>query len=845
MRKIIKLTPLIILLLTVFSSLNALAQDKKKKPEVAKRESVRHKMHSRDSLLRLLNKSDTSISSLLQRIAQYTTTFNQINNNLAEGVDTAEISQGFPPVLRRINKIDSLINTHKSSTLRYLFVLRDNLDHLQDDMEGWQSDLEDASTKLIQNQKELIKFAKDTSLKIIPADSLIRETFFAHRKVVRQLFQKTDSVNRASLLKVNLLQDKIAVAYTKVLDETDQIDSKIKKFAIRAINGESDFIWNTGLQNDDFKPALNSTIRLNKILFNYFIKSETYTHYISIVFLILVFVWIIYVRRKTRRHHENAETVLDEANYINKHFITGSLLVAVAIIPYFYGHPPVIFLETLFLLSIVLTLFLVKKNYERCCFTFLHRLFWITIIYGMSNLFIQISNVDRYVVLLLSIASLITAYSFYKEIKKSPDDHIPNAKLGVKIFIALQFLSLLLNITGRFSLSKIIGVTAAFNLWFLVILFFVVQIISQGLFLQFQGKKEGNSILNYIDYTIVQKKLRQVLIVMASLLWLFFLLQNLNIDDWAADNIGDLLSQSQSIGGASFTFGGFIIFIFVIWLSSIVSKVISYFYDVSALRVNDLSVAKKKNRTSTLLIRMAVFSLGFLLAVAASGFPLEKLTIIISAFGVGIGFGLQNIVNNLVSGLILAFEKPIQIGDVIEVDGVSGTMKEIGIRSSKVATGDGAEVIIPNGDLISHHVINWTLSNSNRQVGLVVNTAYGVDINKVKTLLKDLLVKRDDIMTTPGPSVFLNNVSESAVEFKLFFWAADISTVSELRSRVWADIFDAFRNQDIAIPSSKKDLYLHFPDGAPAAILDAKTDQEKNKLDKKEETNKSDQDQDQ
>jgi potassium efflux system protein len=89
------------------------------------------------------------------------------------------------------------------------------------------------------------------------------------------------------------------------------------------------------------------------------------------------------------------------------------------------------------------------------------------------------------------------------------------------------------------------------------------------------------------------------------------------------------------------------------------------------------------------------------------------LTIIISAFGIGIGFGLQNIVNNLVSGLILAFEKPIQIGDIIEVGNRSGTMKEIGVRSSKILTSDGSEVIIPNGDLFPQHVVNWTLSNNN------------------------------------------------------------------------------------------------------------------------------------
>jgi potassium-dependent mechanosensitive channel len=827
MSRIIKLFLLITLSIAIFSINYGFSQVKKKKPQTVKREAERRAMHSRDSLLRSFNKADTSVNSLLQRLVQYTTTFNQINNNLSEGLDTLEVSQQLPAVLKRINKIDSLTNTHKSSTLRYLFVLRDNLDRIQNNLDGWQSDLEDINTKLVQNQTEIIKFTKDTSLKFIPADSELRKVFLVQLKVVKTLWHKTDSVNRGSLLKVNLTQDKIAVAYTKILDETDQIDSKIKRFAMKAISGESDYIWNIDSQYNDFKSAFNSTIKLNKILFNFFIKSETIIHLAGLVFFSLIFSWIIYNRIKTFKNSENPQIVFEQANYIYKKPIISALLIGTAITPYFYSHPPVVFLESLFLISIIFSLILIKKDYPKE-FKFLFVLFWITLVYGISNLFIQISNVDRYVIFILSIASIILGLLFLQRIKKAPEGYHPNTGLILKIFIALQFLSLLFNITGRFSLAKITGITAAFNLWLLLILFFVIQIILQCLYLQFETKKNGNSIINWIDYKIVQKKFRSFLVIVAGLLWIFFLLQNLNIDDFASDYVTDLLNEPQTVGGASFTFGGFVIFIAVIWLSSIVSRIISYFYDVSAQRVTDLSVLKKKNRTSALIIRMGVFTIGFLLAVAASGFPLEKLTIIISAFGVGIGFGLQNIVNNLVSGLILAFEKPINIGDVIEVDGRSGTMKEIGIRSSKLLTGDGSEVIIPNGDLISHHVVNWTLSNNNRQVELRIITAYGVDINNVKNLLKNILSNRTDIMTTPSPSVFLNNVSENSVDFKVFFWAADISKTTELKSLILTDIYEAIKKEGIEMPSPQKDFYLHFPDGDPALNLN-KTENDKEK----------------
>jgi small-conductance mechanosensitive channel len=261
-----------------------------------------------------------------------------------------------------------------------------------------------------------------------------------------------------------------------------------------------------------------------------------------------------------------------------------------------------------------------------------------------------------------------------------------------------------------------------------------------------------------------------------------------------------------------------------------VSRIISYFYDVSGQRVTDLSVLKKKNRTSALIIRIGVFSLGFLLAVAASGFPLDKLTIIISAFGVGIGFGLQNIVNNLVSGLILAFEKPVNIGDVVEVAGHTGTMKEIGIRSSKIIAGDGSEVIIPNGDFISHQVVNWTMSNNSKQVDLRIITAYGVDLNKVKDLLKGMLVNRNDILSAPAPAVFINNVSEIAVEFKVLFWVVDVNSMGELRSKTLTDVYELLAKEGIQLPGTQKNIYVHFPEGVPLA--DSGPEKNKKKGDK-------------
>ena len=803
MNKTFKIVSLALSLLFAFYA-NSFAQTvaKKKKPKTLI-ESARKSMHSRDSLLQALNKSDTSINNLVQKLSQYTNTYNQINNGLSEGLDTADVSQQIPSVIKRVSRIKALANTKKSSTLRYLFVLRDNLDHLQDELEGWEGDLDDVNIKLVQNQHDILRFKSDSLIhNAMPSDSALREAFFDQRADLGRLWRKTDSANRGDLFKVNLLQNKIATIYTNVLDESDQIDSKIKRFALRAMSGEFDYVWKSNNQYNPLDSAINGTVQLNTIQVSYFFKSKTTVHIIALAFMIVIVGWILYNRLKTIKHLEHKEIIVDHTKFVYRNPLISAFLIVTTITPYFYNHPPVFILECAFIVTIILVLVLVRKYFPLSLFHFLFQLFFLTLIYSLSNLLVQITNADRYIILLLSIISIVSAVRFFIKSKKEPEGHLRYTHIVLVVFILLQLISLVLNITGRFSLAKIVGITAVFNLWLTMSLYFIIRIIIQVLFLQLHTKKAEASFISHVDYNTLQKKFRSVLVIFASLLWVFFLLQNLNIDDWVHDILLDILNQQRTIGGATFSYGGFVTFFIVIWLSSLLSKVISYFYDVSSHYSNDISALKKKNRASTLLIRIGVFSIGFLLAVAASGFPIDKLTIIFSAFGVGIGFGLQNITNNLVSGMILAFEKPIQIGDIIEVNNRTGTVKEIGIRSSKLSTGNGSEVIIPNGDLISQNVVNWTLSNTNRQVEILVSVAYGTDIEKVTKLLKDMLTNRNDIMTDPAPAVFLSDITDKAVNFKVFFWAADIADFFELRSRALGDIYESFIKEGIQLPKS-------------------------------------------
>jgi small-conductance mechanosensitive channel len=208
---------------------------------------------------------------------------------------------------------------------------------------------------------------------------------------------------------------------------------------------------------------------------------------------------------------------------------------------------------------------------------------------------------------------------------------------------------------------------------------------------------------------------------------------------------------------------------------------------------------------------LAVFTLGFFIAVAASGIPIDKITIILGALSVGIGFGLQTIVNNLVSGIILAFERPIQIGDTIQVGTVEGVVKDIGIRASKIKNWDGAEVIIPNGDLLANHLTNWTLSDKTRRVELTIGVAYDSDMDLVTELIQKQLAA-DEILNLPTPKVFLQTFGDNSVNFRVLFWVNDVDIWVLIRDQVMRGIFKSFKENGIEIPFPQRDLHIkNFP----------------------------------
>ncbi|MCC4241714.1 mechanosensitive ion channel family protein [Thalassospira povalilytica] len=213
--------------------------------------------------------------------------------------------------------------------------------------------------------------------------------------------------------------------------------------------------------------------------------------------------------------------------------------------------------------------------------------------------------------------------------------------------------------------------------------------------------------------------------------------------------------------------------------------------------------------------------LAVLLAISAAGMDLSNLAIIAGAISVGIGFGMQSIVNNFVSGLILLVERPIKVGDWIVVGADQGFVKDIRVRATEIETFDRSSVVIPNSELISNRVLNWTLKERSGRGIIKIGVSYGADVDKVREILLEMADKRREILSYPAPQVVFMDFGASSLDFELRYFLRDIGDVMAVASSIRFELVQRFRDEGIEIPFPQRDLNLRDIDKLTEAIRDA------------------------
>jgi small-conductance mechanosensitive channel len=296
---------------------------------------------------------------------------------------------------------------------------------------------------------------------------------------------------------------------------------------------------------------------------------------------------------------------------------------------------------------------------------------------------------------------------------------------------------------------------------------------------------------------LLRHRVRRLLQWTAAFLWLLVLLNQLLIREWFFGAIGSALTAELKVGSLSISPGDLIAFVLTVWASFLISRFVRFLLDEDVYPRVRLKRGLPYAISNT--VHYFILFAGFLVGIAALGFDMTKVTILVGAFSVGVGFGLQNIFNNFISGLILLFERPISIGDIIQIGDASGVVERIGIRASIIRTTNGSEVIVPNGQLISDRLTNWTLSNRQHGIELPVAVAQGTDPSRVREILEGTAAAHPLVAKDPPPQALVTTLGPNSITVEVRAWTDSSDQWMQVRSELAIAVNAALTAEKIAM----------------------------------------------
>ncbi len=372
------------------------------------------------------------------------------------------------------------------------------------------------------------------------------------------------------------------------------------------------------------------------------------------------------------------------------------------------------------------------------------------------------------------------------------------------VYFILIIIAILANLIGYVYLSRLIntGVVNSSLIWLLLVAAYRIIEGLSYLFLETGFALKSRIVLSrrkdiLSSITFIFKKV-------IFLLWIYYTLQILMLWDIVIEWVIDIWNWGFQTETIEITIGKIISFFLILFLSWGIANFIK-----TLLQVEILSRFKLSRGVPMAIASISNYTLvviGFFVALIFAGLDLTKISFIIGTLGVGIGFGLQNVVSNFISGLILIFERPIAIGDIIIVENIEGTVTSIGIRSSKILQYNGDEEIIPNATLISGRVTNRTLTNKQRRFIITIQTALDTDPDLVIDLLQKASKEVDGVLSYPEPKAYFQGIVEQSLKFSLYYWVGD--NILDVVSNTNLKVHQYLRENGVQIPIPRRIEYI-------------------------------------
>lgn len=641
-----------------------------------------------------------------------------------------------------------------------------------------------------------------------PTDSAVLAKYIQQIVVVAYEVTPIDSALKRASGNVQILLNQVNLQIFKLQTSLGEIEHYQRGMARNTFKREFDNIWEPAGYYRPFKQILSQAEAKGILTLVFYVEDNSG----KLIILALLFIGCyIYLRSLKNIYKEQGLLTNDfEGQLVLRYPLLSALVIIINLFQFIFFSPPFI-LNVIFWTVASISLTIMFKNFiTRYWMNVWLSMVVLFLLTAFDNLVLQASRSERWFMLVVSIMGAILGVLVIVRGKRE-ELREQLIIIAISFMAVLEFGSTLANLFGRYNLSKTLLISGFLNVVIAILFLWTIRLINEGLFLAFNVYTRQDPKLFYLNFDKLGKKVPGIFYVLLVFGWLILFGRNFAGFEYFAGPLRGFFSVERHLGDYSFSINKLLLFVVIMGIAVIVSKIVSFFASDKHLTHNDPQYTGPGLGSWLLLIRISILSLGLFLAIAAAGIPVDRITIILGALGVGIGFGLQTLVNNLVSGLIIAFEKPVNVGDVVDIYGQGGTMKSIGFRSSVISTWDGADVVMPNGDLLNSHLINWSLGGNRRRISVMIGIAYDADLDKAKKLLMDILLADERITKTPAPVVQYQQFGNSSIDLKVNFWAKHLRDAYETRSDLIMAIAASFKANGIVIPFPQQDVYIHPP----------------------------------
>jgi potassium-dependent mechanosensitive channel len=725
----------------------------------------------------------------------------------------AKVQSGTDAITAALSNLTSEIDPGMAEDMR-LLKASPSLDLLYRMKLTW----EDLDGNLSALARELTQSAKSLEEDLVRLDQLDRTwqaTLQAAKEsatplpALQNLQGIVDSVEK-SRQAAEFARTQVLTMLSRVSEEETQVRrtlSSVHQSQIGALKGllvrDGPPIWNFGAGfGREWQHETGESLSSQMKTTTAFTKRLSFAFFIHALLIVLIAATLHWIRRKLHKL-ATEKPDLERALPILDFPVSTAFVLAILLSPVIYPQAPRLIQAILATLALIPTVVILRRLVHRNFTPILNAL---VIMYFVDQIRLLAASLPQ-LARLLFLGQMLGGSLFLLWLLRSRIVRTEAAETDVRFSravrviaaIGLVFLSaaFLANALGYIDLGNLLAIIYLRGVYAAALLYTAVRIVEGLIIIALQVKPVSLLRVVSLHRPMFQQRTSLLLRIGAVLFWLSLILGFFGLLSPLISTTSAMLNAKIAIGSLSITLGGVLAFLIAIWAAFLISRFLRFLLEEGVYHYF-LLPSGIPYAISTML-HYAILLIGFFIALGALGIDLTKLTIVAGAFSVGIGFGLQNVINNFVSGLILLFERPIKIGDVIEVGGNVGEVRSVGIRASVIRTADGSEVIVPNASLISNQVTNWTLSDRGRAVEVSVSVAGGASVQAVTVLLKSTAAAQPDVAKHPAPQVYVVNLTASVITFQLRVWTDRHEAWARLRSDLSIAVNDALTREKIAI----------------------------------------------